>query len=85
MNRPVVVAGLGAEDGKYILVVVCLNPPEAYASKNDKNLGFIVEGKFVPNKKAVVSQADSDAILAAYAVMKVALDSLPATRELTGA
>lgn len=50
MGRPVVVSGLDGDDDKHILVVVCLDPPEAYASKNQKHLGFIRDGKMIPSE-----------------------------------
>lgn len=50
MGRPVAVSGFDGDDGEHIIVVACLNPPEAYASKNQKHIGFIVGGKVVPTK-----------------------------------
>jgi hypothetical protein len=52
MGRPVAVSGFDGDDEKHILVVTCLEPSEAYASKDQKHLGFIVGGKLVPTKDA---------------------------------
>lgn len=52
MGRPVAVSGFDGDDGTHVIVVTCLEPPEAYASKDQKHIGFIVGGKLVPAKDA---------------------------------
>ncbi len=77
MGRPVAVMGLDADDGKHIAVVVCLDPPEAYANKDQKHLGFIVAAKLVPAPKAEpVSEREHTLIIRAYFALKVALDNV---------
>jgi hypothetical protein len=77
MGRPVAVMGLDADDGKHIAVVVCLDPPEAYANKDQKHLGFIVAAKLVPAPKAEpVSEREHALIIRASFALKVALDNV---------
>ena len=77
MGRPVAVMGLDADDGKHIAVVVCLDPPEAYANKDQKHLGFIVAAKLVPAPKAEpVSEREHALIIRAVFALRVALDSV---------
>lgn len=77
MGRPVAVVGLDADDGKNILVVVCLNPPEAYASKDQKHLGFIVSAKLIPTKDAQpVSEAEHAMIIRAFFALRGTLTNL---------
>lgn len=74
MGRSVVVAGVDGDDGKNILVVVCLQPDEAYASKNQKHIGFIRDGKLIPEPKGEpASQRETTAIESAYAALRVAI------------
>lgn len=69
--------GLESEDHKHILVVVCLNPPEAYASKDQKHLGFIVAAKLIPAKDAEpVTEKEHALIIRAHFALKVALDNI---------
>jgi hypothetical protein len=67
---------LDGDDGKHMLLVVCLNPSEAYVSKNQKHLGFIVAGQLVPDPDAQVSANELRTINKAYIVMQTTLDSL---------
>ena len=77
MGRPVAVMGLDADDGKHIVVVVCLDPPEAYANKDQKHLGFIVAAKLVPAPKAEpVSEREHALIIRAHFALKVALENV---------
>lgn len=77
MSRPVAVMGLTADDGKYITVVVCQDPPEAYANKDQKHLGFIVAAKLIPAPKAeTVGEREHALIIRAYFALKVALDNV---------
>lgn len=77
MGRPVAVMGLDADDGKHIAVVVCLDPPEAYANKDQKHLGFIVAARLVPAPKAeTVSEREHALIIRAYFALRVALDNV---------
>ena len=76
MGRPVAVMGLDADDGKHIAVVVCLDPPEAYANKDQKHLGFIVAAKLVPGKDSVaVSEREHQLIIRAHFALRVALEN----------
>jgi hypothetical protein len=69
--------GLDADDGKHITVVVCLDPPEAYANKDQKHLGFIVAAKLVPDPKAeAVSEREHTLIIRAVFALKVALENI---------
>ncbi len=69
--------GLDADDGKHIMVVVCLDPPEAYANKDQKHLGFIVAAKLVPAPKAEpVSEREHALIIRACFALRVALDNV---------
>jgi hypothetical protein len=80
MARPVAVMGLDADDGKHIAVVVCLDPPEAYANKDQKHLGFIVAAKLVPAPKAEpVSEREHALIIRAHFALKGALENAYAT------
>lgn len=66
---------LNAEgDDKTILVVVCRNPSQAYASKDQKHIGFLREGKLVPEKGApAITEKDHAMIIRAYQALTVAL------------
>lgn len=76
MGRPVAVMGLDADDGKHIAVVVCLDPPEAYANKDQKHLGFIVAAKLIPAKDAAaLSEQEHTRIIRAHFALKVALEN----------
>jgi len=80
MGRPVAVMGLDADDGKHIIVVVCLDPPEAYASKDQKHLGFIVAARLVPAKDAQpVTEREHGLIIRAHFALKGALENAYAT------
>lgn len=69
--------GLDADDGKHIIVVVCLDPPEAYASKDQKHLGFIVAAKLIPAKDAEpVTEREHALIIRAHFALKVALENV---------
>jgi len=77
MGRPVAVTGFDSEDNKHIMVVVCLNPPEAYASKDQKHLGHIVAAKLVPAKDAeIVSEAENAMIIRAFFALRGTLTNL---------
>lgn len=63
-----------AEDGKTILVVVKRNPSEAYCNKEQKHIGFLREGKVVPEKDSpAITEKDHAMILRAYQALTVAL------------
>ncbi len=82
MSRPVAVMGLDGDDGKHIAVVVCLDPPEAYANKDQKHLGFIVAAKLVPAPKAeAVSEREHAMIIRAFFALRNALDNLQAVQK----
>lgn len=67
MGRPVIVVGVDGDEGKLLLITVCLNPDEAYASKNGKHVGFLKEGVLVPDNKDVpVSVVETFSIETAY-------------------
>ena len=77
MGRPVAVVGLDGDDNKHIIVVVCLDPPEAYASKDQKHLGFIVAAKLVPASKAeAVSEREHELIIRAFFALRGTLTNL---------
>ena len=77
MSRPVAVMGLTADDGKHIAVVVCQDPPEAYANKDQKHLGFIVAAKLIPAPKAeTVSEREHALIIRAVFALKVAMENV---------
>lgn len=71
------VAGIDGDAGEHILVTVAERPTEAYASKNNKHLGFIREGKLEVDKKAIISPSENAAILAAYALLYEVVQKLP--------
>lgn len=69
--------GLDADDGKHIAVVVCLNPPEAYANKDQKHLGHIVAAKLIPTKDSeAVSEREHALIIRAHFALKGALENV---------
>lgn len=69
--------GFDADDGKYIMVVVTTNPNEAYASKDQKHLGFIVAAQLIPAPKAEsVSEREHALIIRTHFALKVALESV---------
>jgi hypothetical protein len=69
--------GFDADDGKYIMVVVTTNPNEAYASKDQKHLGFIVAANLVPAKDAAtVSEREHALIIRTHFALKVALENV---------
>jgi hypothetical protein len=77
MGRPVAVLGLDGDDGKHIIVVACLNPPEAYASKDQKHLGHIVAANLIPAKDAEkVSEREHALIIRAFFALRVSLTNL---------
>lgn len=47
-HHHVIVSGFHGEDG-YIQVVCCLGPDRIYASKNQKHVGFVEQGIFIPD------------------------------------
>lgn len=76
MSRPVAVIGLDGDDGKHILVVVCLNPPEAYTNKDNKHIGHIVAAKVVPVKDAqTLSEREHTLVIRAHFALKNALEN----------
>ena len=76
MGRPVAVMGLDGDNDEHIMVVVCLNPPEAYANKNGKHVGFIVAAKVIPEKDSpTLSDREHTAIIRAHFALKVALEN----------
>lgn len=77
MGRPVVVGCVDGDEGAHILVTVAEQPTEAYASKNNKHLGFIRDGKLEVDKKAVVSPSENGSILATYALLYEVVQKLP--------
>ena len=65
---------LTAEDGKTILVVVCRQPSQAYCSKDQKHIGFLREGKVVPEKDApTITEKDHHMIMRVFQALTVAL------------
>ncbi len=77
MGRPVIVSGLDGDNGKHILVVVCLEPPEAYCNKDQKHVGFIRGGKVVPDKKAEpLSEREHTLVMRHYFGLRAALTNL---------
>lgn len=77
--RQVAVMGFDSDDQKFMLVCVCLNPADAYFSKDNKHVGHIREGKLVPIKGATVSERESGMILRCYQALRVALDAIHGT------
>lgn len=68
--------GLTGDNDEHIMVVVCLDPPEAYTNKNGKHAGFIVAAKVVPEKDtAALSEREHTAIIRAHFALKVALEN----------
>lgn len=68
--------GLDGDNGEHIMVVVCLNPPEAYTNKGGQHVGFIVAAKVVPDKKAPpISEREHTAIIRAHFALKAALEN----------
>ncbi len=77
MGRPVIVSGLDGDDNKHILVVVCLEPPEAYCSKDQKHVGFIQGGKVVPAKDAKpLSEREHTLVIRHFFALRAALTNL---------
>lgn len=76
MSRPVAVIGFTADDDKYMLVVVALDPIDAYFNKDGKHLGHIREGKLALVKDATVSERESGMIWRCYQALRVALDNV---------
>jgi hypothetical protein len=76
MGRHVMVATVDGDEGSTILVTVCVDPTEAYASKNQKHVGFIREDAFLPDKGAQVSEPEVKAILLAHHFMVDALNDI---------
>jgi len=77
MGRPVAVSGFDGDNDTHIIVVACLEPSEAYASKNQKHLGFIVGGKLVPAKDApLVSEREHSLILRHFFGLRALLTNL---------
>lgn len=75
--RHVGVMGLVGDNGRdHILVVVCLNPIDAYSNRNGSHMGHIRQGKLVLVKGATVSEGESDMILRTYQALRVALDAI---------
>jgi hypothetical protein len=79
--RHVAVMGFESDDQKHILVVVCLNPIDAYCNKDNKHIGHIREGKLVPVKDTStsgcdVSERESDMVMRCYQALRVALDAI---------
>lgn len=83
--RPVAVIGFTSDDDKHILVVVCLNPVDAYANRDNKHLGHIREGKLVPigndstSLGATLSTCESDMIMRCYQALRHSLDAIHGT------
>lgn len=77
MGRPVVVACVDGDGDEHILVTVAEQPTEAYASKNNKHLGFIRDGKLEVDKKATVSPSENSSILTTYALLYEVVQKLP--------
>lgn len=76
MGRPVAVMGIDGDDQEHILVVVCLDPPEAYVNKNNKHVGHIVAAKVIPVKDAPpTSEAERTRIIRAHFALKGALEN----------
>jgi hypothetical protein len=68
MKNQVAVMGLDADDGKTILVVVCINPItstmlRAYASKDGTHVGTIIAGTFCPAKDAELMSANETRLI----------------------
>lgn len=76
MGRPVAVMGLDGDNDKHLMVVVCLNPPEAYVNKDNKHVGHIVAAKVVPAKDAaILSEREHTAVIRAHFALKNALEN----------
>ena len=77
-HRHVVVGGFDADNGKFIMVVVCYEPFEAYASKDQKHLCFIREGKLVmPDKDPQsVSQREEQMLLRTFFALRGVITNL---------
>lgn len=77
MGRPVAVAGLDGDNDKHIIVVVCLDPPEAYVSKDQKHIGHIVAANVIPVKGAALpSDREHALIIRAFFALRGALTNL---------
>lgn len=77
MGRPVVVSGLDGDDNKTILVTVCLNPPDAYVSKDQKHIGFIREGHVVPDKDVKpLSEREQTLVMRHFFALRATLSNL---------
>lgn len=76
MGRPVAVMGLDGDNDEHIMVVVCLDPPEAYTNKDGKHVGHIKAAKVIPVKDApALSEKEHTAIIRAHFALKVALEN----------
>lgn len=77
-HRLAACACMDSNDGSVLMVVVCLGPLEAYANKNQKHIGFIVDGVLVKNEKseATVDAHDEAMMLMTYWSMKNMLTNI---------
>jgi hypothetical protein len=71
-HKFVACVALDGDNGSILSVVVCLSPDEAFASKNQKHVGIIRDGKFLLSPKATetVSTNEEAVIIRAYFGMK---------------
>lgn len=77
MSRPVAVMGLDSDDQKHILVVVALNPFDAYASKDGKHAGFIRGGQIVRHEKdAQLTENETKLVLRCFFALRAALSNM---------
>lgn len=77
-HKAVAVVTLDADDGKTILVCVCIDPLEAYASKDQKHLCFIREAKLVMPEKdpQLISEREQEILIRAFFGLKGMLVNL---------
>jgi hypothetical protein len=71
--KQVAVMALDGDEDKTLMVVVCLNPLDAYVSKDGKNIGHIVSGKLNPVKDAKFSEREEKLIIRSSGLLFTAL------------
>jgi hypothetical protein len=70
------VSGLDGDNETFILVTVCLEPPEAYCSKEQKHVGFIRGGKVIPSKDITLSEREQTIVMRHFFALRAALSNL---------
>lgn len=77
-HQHVVVTAFPADNGKYLMVSVCANPSDASASKDQKHLCFIREGKLVLPEKdpESISENEEKMILRSFFALRGVITNL---------